>query len=1199
MGLRLRMAAASVLLALVVGGALGLLLTTISDLRRSSSLANHSNAVLAAASQLERRVIDLETGERAFVITRKQGFLAPRTAALAVLPAQSAELERLVRDNPSQERRAHAIAASIRAYVSDYSRPLVAMVRRRPLSPAAALASVTAGKQRVDAIRDQFVHFDAAERSLEIARNASAHSNGHRAIVIGAAALGGSVLLVLAFALYLGAAVVVPVRRLAAITRRLQSGDLRARVAETGSDELGDLARGFNEMASALEEGRDELESQNAELELQTSELEDQQQRLQAALDELEAQQAELERSHDQLAAEKGRVERFYSFAERLAAETDTDEMARVVLDAFREAAAADVGALYLVQGSAGEPPRCVATFGLGPELVGRQLQPGEGIAGRAFEAGEIAAGAYGDEGLRLSSFGDRVPLRGELGVPIVLGAIPVGVAVLGRAANRAFDQEELATIGHLADQAAVALAHTRSYAERSRLARINSAVLEAVKDGMLLVGPDGQTLLENSSKARMVEELIPLGPGTTVWERKAGIAPHTTDPDAYLTALAALVANPDIEATDVYQLTSGHWIQRYTAPVHDAGGELIGRLVVVRDVSGEHEAERLARINGAVLDATRDGIMLAGADGTSEIANQAMQTMLGDVFAVDLPEGTVLERAKAFAAETVDPETYLRPLQAIEQDPSYEGEDEFQLRSGRWINRYTVPVRTGGAEPVGRLYVLRETTAERATEQLKSELVATVSHELRTPLASVLGFAELLVTRRLDAKTRTEYLQTIHDEALRLTSLVNNFLDLQRIEAGGFTLAIEPFNLGALLQRQAGLYSQQSPAHSIELELAGDGVIVAGDADRIGQVIGNLLSNAIKYSPEGGIVTVGTRTSEEVVRVSITDHGIGIPAAQQHKVFTKFFRADSTDTREIGGTGLGLALCREIIGSHGGSIGFESEQTRGSTFWFELPIGREARTTTRPNALVVAGDESVAALLTEHLAAAGCLVHTVASGEEALDMIQHDPPTLVCLDLELAGQLDGWAVLTTLKANRATARIPVIVCAARTNGRGKAAALGASDFLTKPFTRVQLLDALARVLPGGRGSVLVVDDEATVRRLIVETITELDVSSREAADGEAALAAIAQERPDVIVLDLVMPKLDGFAVLEQLARTPSLRSIPVIVLTGRRLTVAERTELRVKAVALLEKSRYSASELRLLIERALSQQLLDRSQQL
>jgi CheY-like chemotaxis protein len=266
--------------------------------------------------------------------------------------------------------------------------------------------------------------------------------------------------------------------------------------------------------------------------------------------------------------------------------------------------------------------------------------------------------------------------------------------------------------------------------------------------------------------------------------------------------------------------------------------------------------------------------------------------------------------------------------------------------------------------------------------------------------------------------------------------------------------------------------------------------------------------------------------------------------------------------------------------------ISFESDEGRGSTFWFELPTVGEGAASDRPCVLIVAADGHAASLAAQ-LEDADYEVEVADTGAAALDRAETDVPALICLDPTIPGEVDGWEVLARLKRDPRTLAIPIVVCSGG-DGARRAAALGAADFLVKPFDPAHLREIVERVLAPEESSVLVVDDDPAVRRLVVESLAPAGREVREAADGEEALRKVSARRPDAIVLDLGLPGLDGFDVLDRLQEDDATRGIPVIVLTARQLSPAERRRLTARAASLLLKSDYSADQLRELVARAI-----------
>ena len=359
---------------------------------------------------------------------------------------------------------------------------------------------------------------------------------------------------------------------------------------------------------------------------------------------------------------------------------------------------------------------------------------------------------------------------------------------------------------------------------------------------------------------------------------------------------------------------------------------------VAVASAEAADQVRELADVNRAVIEASRDAISLHARDGSLILANQASRQHALDVWGRPIAELPELSRDLAGALR--DPQRYLDTMELIMSDGAEETFDEFEVAdTDRVFTRFTRRVRVSGQDEPGRLVVIREVTAERQSERAKEAFVANVSHEVRTPLAAILGFSELLLGREFDPEARRRHLETIHREAERLSSLVDDFLDLQGLDQARFRIAPRELDVRDIVREQASTYAGRAEQHEIRVEVPEEPVRVLADALRVGQVVGNLLSNAVKYSPDGGEVLVRVARDGADAQIEVSDHGLGIPAPLVGHVFDRFFRIEQGGHERIGGTGLGLALARELVELHGGRIGVESTEGEGSRFWFTLPL--------------------------------------------------------------------------------------------------------------------------------------------------------------------------------------------------------------------------------------------------------------------
>jgi CheY-like chemotaxis protein/anti-sigma regulatory factor (Ser/Thr protein kinase) len=438
-----------------------------------------------------------------------------------------------------------------------------------------------------------------------------------------------------------------------------------------------------------------------------------------------------------------------------------------------------------------------------------------------------------------------------------------------------------------------------------------------------------------------------------------------------------------------------------------------------------------------------------------------------------------------------------------------------------------------------------------------------------------------------------------IHSETVRLTNLINDFLDLQRIESGRQEYHFERVDMRELLREGIALFTSAEAQLIWHLEVPDTLSPVQADKDRIRQVLSNLLSNAIKFSPRGGEVTVGTREQGPYVEVWMRDQGIGIPSEAMPRLFSKFFRVDNSQTRHIPGTGLGLALVKEIVEAHQGRVWADSEPNRGSTFYFTLPVAEqplpavvvpESLQGGATDILLVENDPVFAQLLRERFEGTGLLMTATSYAEQALELTRLSPPRMLLVDIHLAGGMDGWDLLVALKSDPVLQAIPIILITTSAEANLRGLALAGADYLPRPVSADGLRQAIQRQLPSLSGKrVLVADDDQAFRRQVVELLAaEPNIQVAEASHGREVLRQVAQRVPDLLLLDLLMPDMDGFEVLHRLRADKRALNLPVLVVTSKDLLPDEKAHIKRKMASLVSKKEASLDHFARIVGRVL-----------
>jgi DNA-binding response OmpR family regulator/nitrogen-specific signal transduction histidine kinase len=487
-----------------------------------------------------------------------------------------------------------------------------------------------------------------------------------------------------------------------------------------------------------------------------------------------------------------------------------------------------------------------------------------------------------------------------------------------------------------------------------------------------------------------------------------------------------------------------------------------------------------------------------------------------------------------------------------------------------------------------------------------KSQFLANMSHELRTPLNSIIGFSEVLLEEMFGElnEKQDEYLKDILGSGKHLLNLINDILDLSKIEAGKMELELGTISLRQLLEGSLAVIKERALAHGIQLSLdmSDDIGTLIADERKVKQIVFNLLSNAVKFTRDNGQVGIRAHRTDGLVEIVIWDSGVGIAPDDQQRIFEEFQQVGQELTGKPEGTGLGLTLSRKLVELHGGKIRVESTPGQGSTFTFTLPTTDKARNigltagqdeaaekevvptpAADPLVLVIEDDPKAVELLRIYLGEAGHTIETAKDGEEGLEKAKQLSPAAIILDV-LLPKVDGWDFLTKVKADAATSNIPVIIVSVL-DQKGKGFALGAADYLVKPIEKKALLKSLDAFGLSSKPrtepmKVLAIDDDPNAVELVAAALEPEGFKVLKTYSGEEGIKTATAERPDIIVLDLLMPGMNGFEVLERLKASPATSKLPVVLFTVKHLTADEKQRLKGRIAKLAQKEEYTPQHL-------------------
>ena len=753
--------------------------------------------------------------------------------------------------------------------------------------------------------------------------------------------------------------------------------------------------------------------------------------------------------------------------------------------------------------------------------------------------------------------------------------------------------------------------------AEEAELARSRLMdAVEAMGQAICLFDKDDRMVLWNRQYERVAGAFAPglkFRQGLPFKEILAASAPNVR-PDLSKKDLAAwkkhILEDRRTSATrsSTDEMPDGRWLRSEGFPTSDGG--IVSVFTDVTE-SKHHEAElaRLAReaelAHARLTDAIEamgQGFVLYDADDRIVLMNQRVLDMFrssfdGPSFEIGATFEEVIRRSRNVTRNfksDEEREAWIRKVLKSRKEESVRHSVD-QMPDGRWLRSEGFGTSEGGIVSVFTDITeakLHESELDQLVKELgiardeairansaKSQFLANMSHELRTPLNAIIGYSELLIDETSDSG-QTEYvndLEKIQRAGQHLLGLINDILDLSKIEVGKVELFVEELKLDDLIEDVTNTIGPVMEKNGNTLDVTNTSGVetMCGDLTKLRQCLFNLLSNATKFT-ENGRISLSVTTSEggEKICFDVADQGIGMTPEQLDKVFQPFTQADASTSRKFGGTGLGLTISREFCRLMGGELIAESTPGKGSTFRMSVLVNAKKDAKQRvdrrtpegvsenaPLVLVIDDDPVVRDLLFRHLNAAGLRVIEAEDGKTGMKMAKDQKPDVITLDV-IMPNIDGWAVLSELKANPDTSDIPVVMVTISDNQR-LGFTLGASEYMIKPVDRRRLITSVRQLVePSAEQTVLVVEDDESTRSLLSRTVSELGFRVIEAENGKVALETLGTCIPALILLDLMMPEMDGFEFSEIVRQNQEWADIPIIVITAKTLTEDDRQRL-------------------------------------